>query len=177
MLYYFGQEFLQGLQNYYGQRLALALERGYDASGNKYFWLYTELELRIKAIRQTILFLNALPRFMGTSTGEESMGYVAKYIGDFFSSESIGEEKRSDGQEHPYFNASNPYWTQFQEALDNFGMEYDMTLLPMLYVDLTEYVVRGLRLYFQIRERKFCAIDRGKFEDLMQPKAPLPVTA
>ncbi|MDO5764286.1 MAG: hypothetical protein Q4P84_01115 [Elusimicrobiales bacterium] len=177
MLYYFGLEFLQGLQNYYGQRLALALEHGYNADGNKYYWLYMELALREKALRQTILFLNALPKFMGMATGVKSMEYVTKYIGGYFSPESIGEENRSDGEEHPYFNDSNPYWKQFQEAIDNFGMEYDMDLLPMFYVDLTEYVVRGLRLYFQIRERKFCAIDRGKFEELMQPKAPLPVTA
>lgn len=177
MLYYFGQEFLLRLQNYYGQRLALALEHGYNADGNKYYWLYMELELRVKAIRQTILFLNALPKFMGTATGEESMGFVTKYIGAYFTSESIGEEKCADEQKHPYFNDSNSYWKQFQEAIDNFGMGYDMTLLPILYVDLAEYVVRGLRLYFQIRERKFCAIDRGKFEDLMQAKPSLAVTA
>lgn len=47
----------------------------------------------------------------------------------------------------------------------------------MLYVDLTEYVVRGLRLYIQIRERKFCSIDRGKFDEMMKLKAPLPITA
>ncbi|MDO4841648.1 MAG: hypothetical protein Q3982_03110 [Phoenicibacter congonensis] len=177
MLHYYGMEFLQGLQSYYAQRLALAMEHGYSADGNKYFWLYTELDLRVKAIRQTLLFLDALPKFMGSAAGEESMGFALKYIGDYFKAGKIGAEDRQEGEAHPYFNDGNPYWIQFQEAHDNFGIDYDLTNTPMLYVDLTEYVVRGLRLYFLIRERKFCAIDRGKFDELMKLKSPLPITA
>jgi len=177
MLQYYGQEFLQGLQTYYVQRLSLALEHGYSVEDNKYFWLYKELDLRARAIRQTLLFLDALPKFMGTATGEESMGYALKYTGDYFTADRIGSEDRPEGAPHPYFNDGNPYWLQFQEAHDNFGLNYDLTNTPMLYVDLTEYVVRGLRLYIQIRERKFCAIDRGKFDEMMKLKAPLPITA
>ena len=94
MLQYYGQEFLQGLQTYYVQRLSLALEHGYSAEGNKYFWLYKELDLRVRAIRQTLLFLDALPKFMGTATGEESMGYALKYTGDYFKADKIGSEDR-----------------------------------------------------------------------------------
>lgn len=177
MLQYYGQEFLQGLQTYYVQRLSLALEHGYSVEDNKYFWLYKELDLRVRAIRQTLLFLDALPKFMGTATGEESMGYALKYTGDYFTADRIGSENRPQGEPHPYFNDGNPYWLQFQEAHDNFGLDYDLTNAPMLYVDLAEYVVRGLRLYIQIRERKFCAIDRGKFDEMMKLKALLPITA
>lgn len=34
MLQYYGQEFLQGLQTYYVQRLSLALEHGYSVEDN-----------------------------------------------------------------------------------------------------------------------------------------------
>jgi len=43
----------------------------------------------------------------------------------------------------------------------------------MLYVDLCEYVARAIRLYFQIREQRFKAIDRGKFDAIMHLKAPV----
>lgn len=54
----------------------------------------TRAGLRVRAIRQTLLFLDALPKFMGTATGEESMGYALKYTGDYFKADKIGSEER-----------------------------------------------------------------------------------
>ena len=54
------------------------------------------------------------------------------------------------------------------EVLDSMGVDYDTTLLPLLFIDLSEYVVRSVRLYLQIREREIHAIDRDKFDQIMK---------
>ena len=65
---------------------------------------------------------------------------------------------RGQDDVHPYFNDGNPYWLDFQEAVDNFSADYDLSNLPLFYVDLCEYVVRAIRLWWYIlRYRK-----RGK---------------
>lgn len=61
----------------------------------------------------------------------------------------------------------------FQEAVDNFSADYDLSNLPLFYVDLCEYVVRAIRLCLQIREGSFHAIDKGKFETIMHANAPV----
>ena len=51
--------------------------------------------------------------------------------------------------------------------------DYDLSNLPLFYVDLCEYVVRAIRLYLQIREGSFHAIDKGKFETITHANAPV----
>lgn len=174
MLNYFGLKLLQDLYDYYMPRFRLAEERGYGVEGNKYAWLFDELRLRILTIRQTILYLEALPKFMIGVDENQPMQYVVSYTSKLFTEQSVGRIERDGDNTHPFYNKDNPYWVAFEEIQEHFSTDYDMRDLPMLYVDLTEYVVRALRLYLQIREVRFHAIDREKFDDLMGAKAPLP---
>jgi len=167
MLNYYGYQLLQELLDYYKPRLQLAEERGYAVQGSKYAWLYEELQHRMRFLRQTVLFLDALPKFMGGEDDSKPMQYVVSYTSRFFTPESIGDIARDAADTHPFFNSGNIYWNELQQALDHFGVDYDMSNLPLLYVDLTEYVVRASRLYLQIREGHFRAIDRDKFDSIM----------
>ena len=173
MLSYYGISLLNELQEYYLPRFRLAEERGYAVQGNKYYWLFEELQNRIAVLRQAILFLEALPKFMVCDDEYKPLQFVVGYVSKLFAVESIGEIARSDQDIHPFFNDNNPYWLDLQEALEHFDHSYDLKNLPLLYVDLSEYVVRGVRLYLQIREVRFKAVDRGKFDDLMHMKSPV----
>lgn len=173
MLEYYGVELLTELQEYYLPRFRLAEERGYAVQNSKYYWLFGELQQRIRVLRQTLLFLESLPKFMQCEDEFKPLQYVVSYVGKLFTVESIGEIARSEQDIHPFFNDSNPYWEDLQEALNHFDQTYDMNNLPLLYVDLCEYVIRAIRLYFQIRERQFKAIDRGKFDAIMHLKTPV----
>ena len=173
MLEYYGVDLLNEIQEYYLPRFRLAEERGYAVQNSKYFWLFEELQQRIRMLRQTLLFLETLPKFMQCEDEYRPLQYVVSYVGKLFTVESIGEIARSEQDIHPFFNDSNPYWEDLQEALNHFDQSYDMNNLPLLYVDLCEYVVRAIRLYFQVRERQFKAIDRGKFDAIMHLKAPM----
>lgn len=174
MLNYYGFKLLQDLYDYYTPRFHLAEERGYGVEGNKYAWLFEELRLRILTIRQTILYLEALPKFMVGVEENQPMQYVVSFTSKLFTEQSVGHMDRDEENNHPFYNKANPYWVAFEEIQEHFSTDYDMRDLPMLYVDLTEYVVRALRLYLQIREARFHAIDREKFDELMEAKAPLP---
>lgn len=173
MLEYYGVELLNELQEYYLPRFRLAEERGYAIQNSKYHWLFEELQQRVRMLRQTLLFLESLPKFMQCEDEYKPLQYVVSYVGKLFAVESIGEIARSDQDTHPFFNDSNPYWLDLQEALDHFDQAYDMKNLPLLYVDMSEYVTRAIRLYFQIREQRFKAVDRGKFDSIMHLKAPV----
>ena len=176
MLHYLGLEFLRELLDYYSQRLALALERGYSTEGSKYYWLYAELDLRVNCMRQVKLFLDALPRFMVGNDEEMFFSYVVNYSHQILSDPSLSV-LHDQSDPHPFFNASNPYWADLQQALDNFGVEYESSILPLTYIDLCEYVICTLRLYFQIRERCCGAIDRDKFDEVMHMRTALAPTA
>ena len=52
-------------------------------------------------------------------------------------------------------------------------MDYDYTNLAAFYVDLVEYLVMAVRLYFFIREQQFRPIDRGKYDELVGIQAVL----
>lgn len=171
MLDYYGISLLNELQEYYLPRFRLAEERGYAVQGNKYYWFFEELQARIAALRQAILFLEALPKFMVCEDEYKPFQFVVGYVGKLFTVESIGEIARNDQDIHPFFNDNNPYWLDLQESLDHFNQSYDLKNLPLLYVDLSEYVVRGIRLYLQIREARFKAVDRGKLDELMHMKS------
>ena len=45
-------------------------------------------------------------------------------------------------------------------------IRYDMNNLPLLYLDLSEYLVRAVRFYLHMREQR-CSIDRDKFDAIM----------
>lgn len=173
MLEYYGVNLLNELLEYYLPRFRLAEERGYSVQSSKYYWLFEELQQRMRTLRQTLLFLESLPKFMQCEDEYKPLQYVVSYVGKLFTVESIGEIARSEQDIHPFFNDNNPYWQDLQEALEHFDQTYDMKNLPMLYVDLCEYVARAIRLYFQIREQRFKAIDRGKFDAIMHLKAPV----
>lgn len=171
MLTYFGQDLLQKLLDYYQPRFCLAEERGYAVQASKYYWLFAELQTRIYTIRQALLFLDALPKFMKVEDENQSLQYVVSYVGKLFTVSQIGEIARDADDVHPFFNDENPFWLDLQEALDHFTDDYDMRNLPMLYVDLSEYVVRAVRLFLQIREAQHHAIDRKNFLAIINAKA------
>ena len=52
------------------------------------------------------------------------------------------------------------------------GEDYDTTILPLVYIDLCEYVVRSVRLLLQIREMTIAAVDREKFDVVMELEGP-----
>lgn len=172
MLKYYGVDLIQTLYAYYLPRLQLAEERGYAVEGHQYCWLFEELRERVNTLRQTTLYIDALPKFMVGQTDSEPMQYVVRYSSRLFSENSIGKFERDDAGVHPLFKETNPYWVEFQEIQDLFAPDYDIMDQPMFYVDLCEYVVRAMRLYLQIRESQFHAIDRNKFDELMGLKGP-----
>ncbi len=177
MLEYLGRELLDELYDYYMERLKLADERGFREPGSRYNWLYEELKCRALMIDKTRRFLNALPCFMKDEAEERSFQYVISYVSGLFKPEAIGDIAHAQNDKHPYFNDSNPYWNQTTEVFDDMGVNYDTKQLPMLYVDLSEYVVRSVRLYLYIRESHIHAIDRGKFDQLMKLTGNLSASA
>ena len=177
MLDYFGMNFLDELVVYYQPRYCMAIERGYDKANNKYHWLFLELKERLLAICQMRQFLKALPAFMASSNEEQIFRYVVSYATVFFKEDLAASIPRSDDDVHPFFNDDNPYWRQMQEVLNTFDSAYDTKNLPLLYIDLCEYSIRCLRLYFQIREKSAHPIDRGKFDAVMKLSGTLSSTA
>ena len=53
----------------------------------------------------------------------------------------------------------------------------DYSRLSTFYIDLVEYLVMTVRLYFFIREKQFRPIDRGKYDELVGVRAALPTPA
>ena len=89
------------------------------------------------------------------------------FVTRYFSPKNIGSTDGSDGK-NPFFQDGNPYWQDFQEAMDAFNEPDIFQDLPRFFVYSCELVVRAIRLYFQIRETKFHAIDRENFDQLMR---------
>ena len=104
---------------------------------------------------------------MTSENAEAAISYVVRYTSAWFKRNRIGEFEGTEAGSNPYFKDSNHYWVEFQEVVEAIDTTYDCTLHPLLYVDLCEYVVRCLRLYFFVREMQFKPIDRGNFEALM----------
>lgn len=163
----YGTELLTLIQSTYQARFQKALERGYDQQGNRYYWLYDELHIRLQTIREAILFLDALPKFLNTAEDDKMFEYVISFVMRYFSHKSIGATDDPEGH-NPFFQDQNPYWQDFQEAMDALNEPVLLQSLPLFFVYSSELVVRAIRLYFQIREAKFHAIDRGNFDGLMQ---------
>ena len=172
MIEYYGKDCLDRIFNYYRERYSQAKARGFNTKENTYFWLYNELRTRLSIIRQAVCFLGALPQFMSGTNDEQTIQHVTAYVNGLFRPDLTGELKRDAADVHPYFNLANPYWVQMNEVLDDVGEDYDTSILPLLYVDLCEYVVRAVRLLLQIREMTIAAIDRDKFDAVMELDGP-----
>ena len=173
---YYGLDLLDQVQEAYRKRYDLAVERGFDEPNNKYYWLFEELQYRLQFLRQMILFIHALSSFILSGSENDALGYVVRYSTRFFSNTNCGEVTRENDQ-HPYFNDANGYYCDFTEALNHFDSDYDFSNHPLFLVDLTECAVRAARLHLQIREHQFHAIDRDKFDALMQMRVQLPASA
>ena len=85
----------------------------------------------------------------------------------------LGEQPKDAAGNCSYYQESNPYWVDYQLAMDRFTPDYDYTNLATFYVDLVEYLVMAVRLYFFIREQQFRPIDRGKYDELVGSQAVL----
>ncbi len=178
MMTLYGVELLRHIYEAYLERYLKSLQRGYDTNGNRYYWLYSELLIRVQTLREAMLYLDALPRFLDTAEDDKVLQCVFEYTSRLFSPENIGTSDRAEGEDHPFFHNGNPYWRELQEGMDIFNDSEILKNRPLLYVYACELIIRALRLYLQIRERKYHAIDREKFNDLMHmPKATLPGTA
>ena len=114
MLAYFSTELLKELLDYYLPRYRLAEERGFAVQGSKYAWLYDELRLRVSTIRQALLFLDSLPKFMECEDNSKPMQYVVSYTSALFAPDGTSSVDRGQDDVHPYFNDGNPYWLDFQ---------------------------------------------------------------
>ena len=166
MLIYLGTELFQSMLDHYLPRYQLAFERGYTEVGSQYYWLYIELKERILAIRQAQKFLNALPLFMQQGNEEVSLQYVVSYVSTLCA--LLAPEKQEQGSGVTSVNrAQDPYWLQANEVWSRMQEDYDMNNLPLLYLDLSEYLIRVLRFYLHMREQR-CPIDRDKFDVIMQ---------
>lgn len=85
----------------------------------------------------------------------------------------LGDQPKDAAGNCSYYQESNPYWVDYQLAMDRFTPDYDYTNLAAFYVDLVEYLVMAVRLYFFIREQQFRPIDRGKYDELVGIQAVL----
>lgn len=156
------------LCEYYSERHSKALMREYDQPGSKYHWLYQELAERVTTLSNAKLFMEALPLFMREDEGcEKSLSYVTSYVGELF----VGipcEQLLKEG---------NVYWDDFMEVQEVINRKAELTFqpqVPQFYLDLCEYVVRCIRLYFYVREKVVCAIDRDKFDSVMDMRLAIP---
>lgn len=177
MEFYYGKALLVHLTQYYEQRMALAITKHFDVEGSQYHWLYLELAHRVSTLRKVQEVLSVLPEFMCHKSADEIFAMVIGHTTAWFSNAGLGELPRDDAGNCTYYQDSNPYWVDYQAAMDRFSISYDYTHLATFYVDLTEYVVMSIRLYFYIREHQFKPIDRKQYEELVGVQAVLPVSA
>ena len=154
MMTLYGVDLLLQIYAAYLDRYQKALQRGYDAEGERYHWL---------------------PKFLCGVEDDKALQFVFEYTSRLFSPESIGASDHAEGEKHPFFHDGNPYWRDLQEGMEAFNEEEILKNRPLLYVYSCELITRAIRLYLQIRETKFHAIDREKFHGLMQmQKTALP---
>lgn len=153
---------------YYSERYSKAIARNYNNPDSKYHWLYKELSERVTTLSSAKLFLEALPLFMKEDeTCERSLSYATSFIADLF--KDIPCEK--------LLQEGNPYWDDFMEAVENIDRKAELAFqsqVPQFYLALCEYVVRCIRLYFYVREKVICAIDRDKFDSVMDTQLAVP---
>lgn len=177
MAFYFGIGLLQHLKQYYEGRMSLAMSKGFEKTDAQYNWLYLELEHRVLTLRRLLAMLDVLPDFMCRQTEDQIFAMVVGHTSGWFSEATIGEQPHDADGHCPYYQDSNPYWVDLQEAMERFSLDYDFSRLSTFYVDLVEYLVMAVRLYFYIREKQFRPIDRGKYDELVGVRASLPTPA
>lgn len=177
MDFYFGIDLLRRLQQYYESRLALALSKKFDQEDAKYHWLFKELIYRVNILRQLLDMTAILPEFMCRQAADQVFAMVVGHTSGWFSDEVLGTQPRDAEGQSLYFQDSNPYWVDLQTAMDRFTTDYDYARLSTFYIDLVEYIVMAVRLYFFIREKQFRPIDRGKYDELVGIRAVLSTPA
>lgn len=177
MDFYFGIDLLQRLRQYYESRLAQALSKGFDQPGAQYYWLFQELEYRASTLRRLMAMLDVLPEFMCRQTPDQIFAMVIGHTTSWFSNDNLGEQPRDGEGNCVYYQDTNHYWMDMREAMDRFTLDYDYKRLSTFYIDLVDYIVKAVRLYFFIRENQFRPIDRGKYDELVGIKAALPAPA
>lgn len=173
MDFYFGIDLLHHLQRHYEQRLSLALSKSFDQPDSRYFWLFKELECRVTTLRKLLVLTSALPGFLCRQTEEQVFTMVVNFTSPWFSDQILGDQPKDATGSCAYYQESNPYWVDYQLAMDRFTQDYDYSNLMIFYVDLVEYLVMAVRLYFFVREQQFRPIDRGKYDDLVGIQAVL----
>lgn len=173
MDFYFGVDLLHHLQKHYEPRLSLALSKSFNQADSRYFWLFKELECRVTTLRKILVMISALPGFMCRQTEEQVFAMVVSSTSSWFSVDVLGDQPKDAAGNCSYYQESNPYWVDYQLAIDRFTPDYDYTNLATFYVDLVEYLVMAVRLYFFIREQQFRPIDRGKYDELVGIQAVL----
>ena len=173
MDFYFGVDLLHHLQRHYEQRLSLALSKSFNQADSRYYWLFKELECRVTTLRKLLVMISALPGFMCRQTEEQVFAMVVNSTSAWFSDDVLGDQPKDAAGHCSYYQESNPYWVDYQLAMDRFAPDYDYTNLAAFYVDLVEYLVMAVRLYFFIREQQFRPIDRGKYDELVGIQAVL----
>lgn len=156
MDFYFGVDLLHHLQKHYEQRLSLALSKSFNQTDSRYYWLFKELECRVTMLRKLLVMISALPGFMCRQTEEQVFAMVVSSTSSWFSDDVLGDQPKDAAGNCSYYQESNPYWVDYQLAMDRFTPDYDYTNLAAFYVDLVEYLVMAVRLYFFIREQYTC---------------------
>ena len=97
---------------------------------------------------------------------EVSLQYVVSYVSTLCA--QLAAENQEQGSVVSSVNrVEDPYWLQANEVWSRMQEDYDMNNLPLLYLDLSEYLIRALRFYLHMREQR-CPIDRDKFDAIMQ---------
>ena len=79
MMTLYGVELLRHIYEAYLERYLKSLQRGYDTDGNRYHWLYSELLIRVQTLREAMLYLDALPRFLDTAEDDKVLQCVFEY--------------------------------------------------------------------------------------------------
>lgn len=171
MLPYYGVNLLRSLHEYYLPRYQLAVERGYDRPQHRYNWLFRELQERVGVLQKSISFLDALPHFMTSDNGEQSMQYAVYFTSSFLSNEILSGTAADRLSKSGAFKT---YYTAWRSALERFGTDYNTGNLPVYFLDLSEYVVHSVRLYLIRREVNTCSIDKGKLDSLLSSCSSLP---
>ena len=124
-----------------------------------------------------LTLLDALPEFLCRQSEDQIFSSVIGHVTPWFSDENLGAMPRNEDGNCLYFQSSNPYWGDYQGAMDRFSSDYDYSRLAVFYVDLAEYLVMAVRLYFYVREHQFKPIDRGKYDELVGVRAVLAAPA
>lgn len=136
----YGSDLLKQIYAAYLERYQKALERGYDAEGERYHWLYNELLCRVQRLKEALLYMEALPHFLNGTDEDHALQYIMGYTSRLFRPENIGSCERDENQEHPFFRDSNPYWRELQEAMDAFNDPEILGNRPLLYVYACELI-------------------------------------